>query len=51
MIEHTFQKRAADNLLYSRTGKLPSSAETPTKDGADFDLVTWIVILIPDGNG
>jgi SNF2 family DNA or RNA helicase len=50
-IELTFQKRAAANLLSSRNAKLPSSAETPTKDGADFDLVTWMVILNPDNNG
>jgi hypothetical protein len=50
-IEHTFQKRAAANLLSSRSAVLPSSAEAPTKDGADFDLVTWMVILSPDNNG
>ena len=50
-IELTFQKRAAANLLSSRTALLPSSAEVPTKDGADFDLVTWMVILSPDNNG
>ncbi|MDX9792371.1 MAG: helicase-related protein [Kiritimatiellia bacterium] len=50
-IEHTFQKRAAANLLSSRSAVLPSSAEVPTKDGADFDLVTWMVILSPEGNG
>ncbi|MFA6632869.1 MAG: ATP-dependent helicase, partial [Kiritimatiellia bacterium] len=50
-IELTFQKRAAANLLSSRSAVLPSSAEVPTKDGADFDLVTWMVILSPEGNG
>ncbi len=50
-IELTFQKRAAANLLSSRSAVLPSSAEAPTKDGADFDLVTWMVILSPDNNG
>ena len=50
-IELTFQKRAAANLLSSRNAVLPSSAEVPTKDGADFDLVTWMVILSPDNKG
>ena len=50
-IELTFQRRAAANLLSSRNAVLPSSAEAPTKDGADFDLVTWLVILSPEGNG
>ncbi len=50
-IELTFQKRAAANLLSSRSAVLPSFAEAPTKDGADFDLVTWLVILNPDTNG
>jgi hypothetical protein len=50
-IEHTFQRRAAANLLSSRSATLPSASETPTRDGADFDLVTWMVILSPEGNG
>ncbi len=50
-IEHTFQRRAAANLLASRSAMLPSAAETPTRDGADFDLVTWLVILGTDGKG
>ncbi|MFC2076710.1 helicase-related protein [candidate division KSB1 bacterium] len=44
-IEHTFQKRAATALLSSREAVLPSAAETPTSNGGDFDLVTWLVIL------
>jgi hypothetical protein len=44
-IEHTFQKRAASSLLTSRDAVLPVAGETPTSDGGDFDLVTWLVIL------
>jgi hypothetical protein len=44
-IEHTFQKRAASSLLTSRDAVLPAATETPTSDGGDFDLVTWLVIL------
>ncbi|MDD4026276.1 MAG: C-terminal helicase domain-containing protein, partial [Kiritimatiellae bacterium] len=50
-IEHTFQRRAAANLLSSRSATLPSASETPTRDGADFDLVTWMVILSPENTG
>lgn len=44
-IEHTFQKRAATSLLSSRGAVLPSVMEAPTSRGADFDLVTWLVIM------
>ena len=47
-IEQTFQKRAAASLVSSRSAVLPSMAETPTSDGTDFDLVTWLVILKPE---
>ncbi len=47
-IEHTFRKRAAASLLSSRGAVLPSATDTPTSDGDDFDLVTWLVILDPD---
>ena len=50
-IETTFQERAAANLLSSRYAVLPSSAEVPTKVGADFDLVTWMELLSPDNIG
>ena len=35
------------NLLSSRNAKLPPAIEVLTKDGADFDLVTRVVILSP----
>ena len=44
-IERTFQKRAAVSLLSSRSAVLPSSIETPSSKGSEFDLVTWLVIL------
>jgi SNF2 family DNA or RNA helicase len=44
-IEHTFQKRAASSLLSNRAALLPSATETPTCNGDEFDLVTWLVIL------
>lgn len=47
-IEHTFQRRAAASLLSSRGALLPTTAETPTSSGDDFDLVTWLVILKPE---
>ena len=47
-IEHTFQRRAATALLTGRGALLPTSAETPTSSGDDFDLVTWLVILKPE---
>jgi len=46
-IEHTFQRRAATNLLSSRSAMLPSASEMPTSNSAAFDLVTWLVILAP----
>lgn len=46
-IEQTFQRRAAASLLSGRGAVLPNVIETPTSDGADFDLVTWLVILQP----
>jgi hypothetical protein len=47
-IECTFQKRAVGALLSSRSAVMPNAGETPSSDGADFDLVTWLVIL--EGN-
>jgi SNF2 family DNA or RNA helicase len=47
-IEHTFQKRAASSLLSNRAALLPSATETPTSNGDEFDLVTWLVILKPE---
>jgi len=47
-IERTFRTRVATSLLSSRGAVLPTAAETPTSDGADFDLVTWLVILEPE---
>ena len=44
-IEHTFHRRAAAGLLSGRGGVLPTAKETPTSDGADFDLVTWLVVV------
>jgi hypothetical protein len=44
-IEHTFRKRAASSLLASRGAVLPTTSETPSSEGSDFDLVTWLVIL------
>ena len=43
-IERTFHKRAAVALQSGRGAVLPTVAETPTSDGGDFDLVTWLVI-------
>ncbi len=47
-IEHTFHKRAATTLLTSRSALLPTTAETPTSQGAGFDLVTWLVVFSKD---
>ncbi len=47
-IEQTFQRRAAATLVTSRSAVLPSVTQTPTSDGNDFDLVTWLVILQPE---
>ena len=47
-IELTFQKRAVAGLASSRGAVLPTTGETPTSDGTDFDLVTWLVILKPE---
>lgn len=44
-IESTFQKRAAAALVGDRMGVLPTATETPTSDGEDFELLTWLVIL------
>lgn len=44
-IEHTFQRRAAASLISSRGAVLPTTAEVPTTNGDDFDLVTWLVIM------
>ncbi len=44
-IEQTFGKRAANSLATSRGAVLPRSGARPTANGADFDLVTWLVIL------
>lgn len=44
-IERTFQRRAASSLLVGRGALLPTAEETPTSDGEDFDLVTWLVIM------
>lgn len=44
-IEATFQKRAAASLLSSRGGLLPTTAETPTANADDWELVTWLVVL------
>lgn len=44
-IEATFQKRAAQALLSSRDGLLPTTAETVSADHQDWELVTWIVVL------
>ncbi|MEI7867900.1 MAG: helicase-related protein [Candidatus Methylumidiphilus sp.] len=46
--EHTFQRKAASSLLSSRNAILPSATETPTSKGADFELVTWLVIMQPE---
>jgi len=34
--------------LSNRAAVLPSAIETPTSSGAEFDLVTWLVILKPE---
>jgi hypothetical protein len=44
-IERTFQKRAAASLLSRRGAVLPTTTESPSSSGDDFDLVTWLVIL------
>jgi len=44
-IEHTFQRRAAASLFAGRDAVLPTSAQAPTSNGEDFDLVTWLVII------
>lgn len=44
-IEKTFSKRAAKGIIGGRGALLPSATETPTAQGEDFDLVTWLVIL------
>jgi SNF2 family DNA or RNA helicase len=44
-IEATFQKRAAAALLSSRSGLLPTMAETPQADTGDWELVTWLVVM------
>ena len=44
-IEATFQKRAAANLLASRSGLLPTATETPTANADDWELVTWLVVM------
>jgi SNF2 family DNA or RNA helicase len=43
-IEHTFQRRAAASLISSRGAVLPAASESPSSDGDEFDLVTWLVI-------
>jgi hypothetical protein len=47
-IEHTFQRRAAASLLSSRGALLPTAPESPTSNGGDFDLVSWLVIVHPE---
>ena len=47
-IQTSFQKRAAANLVSSRSAVLPLMTETPSSEGTDFDLITWLVILQPD---
>ncbi|HEY6345716.1 MAG TPA: helicase-related protein [Bryobacteraceae bacterium] len=42
-IESTFRKRAASNLLSSRSGLLTESSRQVTST-TDFDLITWLVI-------
>jgi hypothetical protein len=47
-IEQTFGRRAAGNLSTNARAVLPRTGEMPTASGADFDLVTWLVILQAD---
>lgn len=44
-IEHTFKRRSAASLFSGRSGIIPTSTQTPSSDGNEFDLVTWLVIL------
>lgn len=44
-IENTFQRRAAAGLLSSRSALLPTADQSPTAEGDDFELVTWLVIM------
>ncbi len=44
-VEHTFRRRAAAGLLSSRSGLLPTAAETPDAAQGQFELITWLVIL------
>lgn len=37
--------RAAAALLTSRSGLLPTMAETPQADTGDWELVTWLVVM------
>jgi SNF2 family DNA or RNA helicase len=48
-IQHTFQRRAAAALLSGRGGMLPTAAETPAEDTGEFELITWLVIMKPEG--
>jgi len=43
-IESTFQRRAVNSLLSSRSAVLPSDDESPQSESDDFQLVTWLVI-------
>ncbi len=44
-IKNTFNKRALGKLTEGRDGRLPRIDKVPTDDGADYELVTWLVIL------
>jgi hypothetical protein len=44
-VEQTFQRRAATGLLSSRGAALPVANEVPVADTAQFELITWLVIL------
>ena len=46
-IQGTFTTRALQELTATRGGLLPPGNQRPTTDGAQFDLLTWLVILAP----
>lgn len=44
-IKSTSNLRALAALASSREGVLPAAAASPTEDGRDYELLTWVVIL------
>ena len=44
-IRRTFNKLALKKLTGRRDGELPVSAENPSEDGTQYELITWLAIL------